>query len=167
MRVLNKCIQVTFVCLKDSRVICYFCLCIYLQMYACLHLRFYQNLLETFLHWKLVDFWSVTCFMHMCFGPQLCHMSLLCSCTKVQFNSVTQSCLTLCGFMDYSMPGFPVHHQLPELAQTHVHWVGDAIQPSHPPSSPSPSAFNLPQHQGLSQWVSSLHQVAKVLALQH
>ena len=64
------------------------------------------------------------------------------------------------------MPGFPVHHQLPELAQIHVHQVGDAIQPSHPLSSPSPPAFNLSQHQGLFQWVSSSHQVAKMLELQ-
>ena len=67
--------------------------------------------------------------------------------------------------MDCSMPGFPVHHQLPELAQTHVHWVGDTIHPSHRLSSPSP-AFNLSQHQGLFQWVSSLYQVAKVLEFQ-
>ena len=66
-----------------------------------------------------------------------------------------------------STPGFPVHHQLPELAQTHVHRVSDAIQLSHSLSSPSPSAFNLSQHQGLFQWVSSLHQVAKALELQH
>ena len=64
--------------------------------------------------------------------------------------------------MDCSMPGLPVHHQLPEFTQTHVHWVGDAIQPFHPLSSPSPPAFNLAQHQGLFQWVSSSHQVAKV-----
>ena len=64
-----------------------------------------------------------------------------------------------------STPGFPVHHQLPELAQTHTHWVSDAIQPSHP-SSPSPPAFNLSQHQGLFQWVSSSHQVAQVLEFQ-
>ena len=64
---------------------------------------------------------------------------------------------------DCSMPGFPVHHQLPELAQTHVHWVSDAIQPSQPLLSTSPPAFNLSQHQGLLQWVSSSHQVAKVL----
>ena len=67
--------------------------------------------------------------------------------------------------MDCSTPGFPVHHHLPELPQTHVHWVSDAIQPSHPLSSPSP-AFNLSQHQCLFQWVSSSHQVAKVLELQ-
>ena len=77
----------------------------------------------------------------------------------------TQSCLTLCNPTDCSMPGLPVHHQLPELAQTHVHQVGDAIQPSHPLSSPSPPALNLSQHQGLFQ-VSSSHQVAKVLELQ-
>ena len=81
-------------------------------------------------------------------------------------SSVTQSWPNLCNPMDCSMPGFPVHHQLPELAQTHVYWVGDAIQPSHPLSSPSPPAFNLSQHQGLFQWVSSLHQVAKVLEFQ-
>ena len=69
--------------------------------------------------------------------------------------------------MHCSMPGFPVCHQLPELAQTHVHWVGDTIQPSQPLFSPSPPVFNLSQHQGLFQWVSSLHQVAKVLELQH
>ena len=67
--------------------------------------------------------------------------------------------------MNHSMPGVPVYHQLPESTQTHVHWVGDAIQPSHPLSSPSP-AFNLSQHQGLFQWVSSLHQAAKVLEFQ-
>ena len=65
--------------------------------------------------------------------------------------------------MDCSMPGFPVHHQLPELAQTHVHWVDDAIHPSHPLTSPSPPAFSLSQHQGLSQWFSSLHQVTRML----
>ena len=64
------------------------------------------------------------------------------------------------------MPGLPVHHQLPEFTETHVHWVGDAIQPPHPLSSPSPHAFNLSQHQGLFTWVSSLHKVAKVLEFQ-
>ena len=79
-----------------------------------------------------------------------------------QFSSVIQSCPTLCNLMNHRTPGLPVHHQLPESTQTHVHWVGDAIQPSHPLSSPSPSALNLSQHQGLFQWVSSSHQVAKV-----
>ena len=81
-------------------------------------------------------------------------------------SSVTQVCPTLCNPMDCSTPGLPVHHHLPELAQTHVHWVSDAIQPSHPLSSPSPPAPNPSQHQGLFQWVSSLYQVAKGLELQ-
>ena len=85
---------------------------------------------------------------------------------SIQFSSVTQSCLTLCDPMDCSTPGLPVHHQLLEFTQTHVHWVGDAIQPSHPLSSPSPPAFNLSQHQGLFKWVISLHQVAKLLEFQ-
>ena len=80
-----------------------------------------------------------------------------------QFSSVTQSCLTLCDPMDCSTPGPHVHHQFPEFTQIHVHWVGDEIQPSHPLSSPSPPTFNLSRHQGLFQWVSSSHQVAKVL----
>ena len=82
-------------------------------------------------------------------------------------SSVAQSCLTLCNPMDCSMPGLPVHHQLPEVTQTCVHQVGDAIQPSHPLLSPSPPALNLFQCQGLFQWVSSSHQVAEVLELQH
>ena len=79
---------------------------------------------------------------------------------KVQFSSVVQSYPTVCNPMDCSMPGFSVHHQLQELTQTHVHRVINAIQPSHPLSSSSPPAFNLSQHQGLFQWVSSSHQVA-------
>ena len=86
--------------------------------------------------------------------------------SSVQFSSVAQSCLTLCDPIDCSTPGLPVHHQLSEFTQTHVHWVGDAIQPSHPLSSPSPLAFNLSQHQGLFRWLSSSHQVAKVLEFQ-
>ena len=81
------------------------------------------------------------------------------------FSSVTQSCPTLCDPMNCSTPGLPVQHQLLEFTQTHVHWVGDAIQPSYPLSSPSPPALNLSQHQGLFQWVSSSHQVAKVLGV--
>ena len=104
----------------------------------------------------------------------------------VQFSSVAQLCPTLCDPMNRSTPdlpaaakslqtcptlwdpidGSPVHHQLPESTQTHVHWVGDAIQPSDSLSSPSPPALNLPQHEGLFRWVSSSHQVAKVLEFQ-
>ena len=81
-------------------------------------------------------------------------------------SSVAQLCPTLWDPMDCSMPGLPVHHQLPEFTHTHVHRVGVAIQPSHPLLSPSPPAFDLPQHQGLFKWVSSLHRVAKVLEFQ-
>ena len=84
----------------------------------------------------------------------------------LQFSSVAQSCPTLCEPMNRSTPGLPVHHQLPEFTQTHVHRVGDAIQPSHPLSSPSPPAPNPSQHQSLFQWVNSLHEVAKVLEFQ-
>ena len=91
----------------------------------------------------------------------LCHSFCL-----IQFSSVAQSSPILCEPMDCSTPGFPIHHQLPELAQTHVNQVSDAIQPSHPLSCLSPPAFNISQHQGLFQWVSSSHQVAKVLEFQ-
>ena len=88
---------------------------------------------------------------------------------SVQFSSVTQSCPTLCNSMNHSTLGLPVHHQLPEFTQTHVHRVGDAIQPSHLLSSPSPPGPNPSQHQGLFQWVTSSHEVAKVseFQLQH
>ena len=85
---------------------------------------------------------------------------------SIQFSSVTQSCPNICSPMDCSTPGLPVHRQLPEFTQTHVHWVNDAIQPSHPLSSPFPPVFNLSPHQGLFKWVSSLHLVAKVLEFQ-
>ena len=85
---------------------------------------------------------------------------------SVQFSSVAQSCPTLCDPMNRSTPGLPVHHQLPEFTQTHVHRVGDAIQPSHPLSSPSPPSPNPSQHQGLFQSVKSSHEVAKVLEFQ-
>ena len=87
----------------------------------------------------------------------------------IQFSSVAQSCPTLCDPMNRSTPGLPVHHHLPEFTETHVHWVSDAIQPSHLGSSPSPPAPNPSQHQSLFQWVNSSHEVAKVLEflLQH
>ena len=87
------------------------------------------------------------------------------SCKKlsVQFSSVTQPCSTLWDPMDYSTPGFPVRNQLSVPTQTPVHWIGDAIQLSHPLLSPSPPTLNHSQHQGLFKWVSSSHQVVKVL----
>ena len=86
--------------------------------------------------------------------------------TNIQFSSVTQSFLTLCDLMDFCTPGFPDHHQHVELTQTHVHQVDDAILPSHHLSSPSPHTYSLSQHQGLFQWVSSSHQVARELECQ-
>ena len=86
--------------------------------------------------------------------------------SPVQFSSETQWCATLCNCMDCCMPGLNVHHQLPEITQTHVHWLSDAIQLSHSLLSPSPPAINLSQHQGFFKWVSSSHQVAKVLEFQ-
>ena len=86
---------------------------------------------------------------------------------SIQFSSVTLSCLTLCEPVNHSTPGLPVHHQLLVFTQTHVHRVGDAIQPSHPLLSPSPPAPNPFQHQGIFQWVNSSCEVARVLELQH
>ena len=94
------------------------------------------------------------------------YFSTLCVCNftlighSVQFSSFAQTCPILWDPTDCSTPGFPVHHQLPEFTQIHVHWASDAIQPSQPP------AFNLSQHQGLLKWVSSSHQVAKVMEFQ-
>ena len=110
--------------------------------------------------------------LHLLFG----HHHARCVCVSiqpwrsrnpsVQFSSVAQSCSTLCDPANCSTPGLPVHHRLPESTQTHVHWVGDAIQPSHSLLSPSLPALNLSQQQGFFQWVSSSHQVAKVLEFQ-
>ena len=86
--------------------------------------------------------------------------------SSAQLSSVTQSCPTLCNPMDCRTPGLPVHHQFPEPAQTPVRRIGDIIQPPHPLSSPSPPTFNLSQHQGFFQLVSSSHQVARVLEFQ-
>ena len=100
------------------------------------------------------------------FKKSLWHLTQITLIKINQFSSVAQSCPTLCDPMNCSMPGLPVHHQLLEFTQTHVHRVGDAIQPSHPLSSPSPPAPNPSQHQGLFQWVNSSHEVAKVLEFQ-
>ena len=93
----------------------------------------------------------------------MCMPLMLLNCILCCF--VGQLCLTLCDLMDCSTPGFPVLHYLLESPQTHVHWIGDAIQPSHPLSSPSPPAISLSQHQGLFQWVGCLQQVTEVLEL--
>ena len=120
-----------------------------------MHIR-YISLLFPFLAPNLYRF----VFVHVC--TYICTYNCMYLYTY-QFSSVAQSCLTLCNPKNHSTPRLPVHRQLPVFTQTHVQPVGDAIQPSPPLSSPCPPAFNLSQHQGLFQWVSSSHQVAKVL----
>ena len=120
------------------------------------YLTFMESNLLIFLVWILFSVSSIRCSTCFKFLPN----------NLFQFSSVAQSCPTLCNPMSHSTPGFPVHHQLPESTQTHVHWVGDTIQPSHPLPSPSPPALKLSQHQGLFQWISSSHQVTKVLDFQ-
>ena len=133
-----------------------------------IYLLFSLTFLSPCANWACCKTWIPKCSKAMVIkgeenGPGSFLVAIL---TEVQFSSVAQLCLNLCNSMDCSTTGLPVHHQLPELAQTHAHWVGDAIQPSHPLSSPSPPAFNLSQHKGLFQWVSSSHQVTQVLAFQ-
>ena len=122
-------------------------------------LRIYQLFLGLQISGDCLLFFSFW-LLHVTDGRIIC--AAITAETTTQFSSVAHSCPALCDPMDCSTPGLPVHHQLPEFTQTHVHWVGDAIQPSHPLSSPS-SAPNLSQHQSIFKWVSSLHQVAKVL----
>ena len=105
-------------------------------------------------------------FLHLCLYSCPVNMFISTICLDSIFSSVAQSCLTLCDALDHSTPGFPVHHQLPEPTQTHVYCISDAIQPSHPLSSPSPPAFNLSRHQGPFQWVGFWRQVTKVLDFQ-
>ena len=103
--------------------------------------RYYTNKLQTF-----------------CFTTKPNQGAISAYISSVWFSSVAQSCPTLCDPMDCSTPDLPVHHQLPEFTQTHVHWVSDAIQPSHPLLYPSAPAFNISQHQGLFIWIRSSHQ---------
>ena len=98
-----------------------------------------------------------------CKIPKMSQMTKVYHLLNIQFSSVPQWCPTLCDPMNRSTPGLPVHHQLLKFTQTHVYQVGDAIQPSHPLLSPSPSALSPSQHQGLFQWVNFSHEVAKVL----
>ena len=130
------------------------CLSVYWSQFYPLHCFLLPQEQTKVLPLMHIDMWvrfhSVPSLSHICFP----------------FSSVAQSCPTLCNPMNHSMPGLPVPYQLPESTQTHVHWISDAIQPSHPLSSPSPPAPNLSRHQGLFLWVSSSHQVAKVLEFQ-
>ena len=113
---------------------------------------------------RFPEHWDVR--IHKASSPKV-ETSVFCPCCSSPFSSVQSlSHVRLWNPMDCSTPGFPVYRQLPELAQTHVHQVGDAIQPSHPLSSSSVPALNISQHQGLFQWASSSHQLAKVLEFQ-
>ena len=94
-------------------------------------------------------------YVYMCLKRHMTPLLAISWTVLLQFSSVAQLCPILCDPMDCNMPGFPVPYQLPELTQTHVHWVGDAIQLSHPLLSPSPPTFSLSQHQGLFQWGSN------------
>ena len=137
----------SFIPLKMSEYSIHLLLLAFLQKYFLMNMKFKQSSI-------------VTSF--------LLHLSSVGSAQwlRVQFSSVTQSYPTLCNPMNHSTPGLPVHHQLPEFTQTHVHRVGDAIQPFHPLSSPFPPPPNPSQHQSLFQWVNSSHEVAKVLEFQ-
>ena len=117
------------------------------------------------LHDILLSLVSVFWEVNVCHNFSIvCTFNMLWVSIFIQFSLVAQLCLNLCDSMNCSTPGLPVHHQLPESTQTHVQ--GDAFQPSHPLSYPSPPALNLSQHQGLFRWVSSSHEVAKVLEFQ-
>ena len=125
------------------------------------------------LYFLVIEWWAQTVSIPKDQGPSRSLLLSMISLWKldsitctVLCSSVTQSCPTLCDPKNHSMPGLPVHHQLPEFTQTHLHRVSDAIQPSHPLSSPSPLAPNPSQHQSLFQWVNSSHEVAKVLEFQ-
>ena len=118
------------------------------------------------IHWRVYNFIANTGKGVLFLPPSDTYIRSFLYLLSVQFSPVTQSCLTLCDPMNCSTPGLPVHHQLPEFTQTNVHWVSDAIQPSHPLSSPSPPAPNLSQHQSLFQWVNSSQEAAKVLEFQ-
>ena len=105
--------------------------------------------------------------LYLTFSPNVAVTVIYCTKTiYIYIYIVAKSCPSVCDPMDCSMPGLPVPHHLPEFTQVHVHWIGDAIQPSHPLLSPSPFALSLSQHQGFFQWVGFSHQMAKVLELQ-
>ena len=137
----------------------------FLCMIVCL--VFSMIMLSKWLASKLISGWARSLVSPIALRKATWTAKLPLECvSSVQFSSVTQSCLTLCDPMNRSTPGLPVHHYLPEFTQTHLHRVGDAIQPSHPLSSPFPPAPNPSQHQSLFQWVNSSDEFAKVLEFQ-
>ena len=134
------------------------------RLWTCYSTRFSETLIDLLLTLNSKPTWSW--FLCEVWGRGLCQPLVFSNLTFVVVVEALKSCLTLFDPMNCSTPGFPVLHYLLEFAQTHVQWVGDAIQPSHPLLPPSPPAFKLSQHQGLCRWVSSSHQVAKGLELQ-
>ena len=119
-----------------------------------------------FYMWRIMSLQTGTVLFLLFQSGFLLFLSFSDCCGSVQSSSVAQSCPTLCDPMNRSMLGLPVHHQIPEFTQTHVHRVSDGIQSSHPLSFPSPPAPNPSQHQSLFQWVNTSHEVAKVLEFQ-
>jgi len=141
----------------------YMCVCIYIYVCVYIYIYIYQRVSVCILMFDSLQPHGLQPAKIFCLWDSPGKNTAVGS---VQFSSVTELFPTLCDPMDYSMPGLPVHHQLPEFAQTHVHWDSNVIQPFHPLWSLSPLTFNFSQHQGLFQWVSSSHQVAKVLEFQ-
>ena len=139
---------------------------IYLRMYSNINGKFQQCKNRSYFCTNLICRSTVWVFSNTNGSHQGTVSRTTPNCKYYQFSSVAQSCPTLCHPMNLTTPGLPVHHHLLKLTQTHVHRVGDTIQPSHPLSSPSPPAPNPSQHQSLFQWVNSSHEVAKVLQFQ-
>ena len=125
-----------------------------------------KNLVNSVIFHKLLSIFIYSWFWPVSFLVLIFWLKIKVQFSSVQFTSVAQLCPTLVDPMNRSTPGLPIHHQLPEFIQTHAHRVGDAIQPSHTLSSPSPPAPNPSQHQGFFQWFNSSHEVAKVLEFQ-
>ena len=155
-----------YVCLHANIMLFYYCsFLIKFEIKMCDTSNFifppedYCGYLESFSNLLSLVLWSLHFMLICALKVEISHVG-------ISVSSVTQSCRTLCNPMDCNMLGLPVHHQLPEFTQTHVQWVSDAIQPCHSLLSPSSPTFNLSQHLGLFKWVSSLHQVAKVLEFQ-
>ena len=168
--ILEKCSSITLVIINSHSNDCE---CYVIVLLICCSLK------TNDVGYLFIDYWTFVYFLwgnvyhslfHYSFWLSFCCWVLeflyIFKILKLYHQLVTQSCLTLCDPMNRSTPGLPVHHQLLEFTQTHVHQVRDAIQPSHPLSYPSSPAPNPSQHQSLFQWVNSLHEVAKVLEFQ-
>ena len=145
---------------------------VYIYVCVCVNTHIYKKYIYVWIHvYSLIYIYTHIVCMYICVYVYIhtytfLSPKLLYGIASDQIRSVAQSCLTFCNPMNHSTPGLPVHHQLPEFTQTHVHRVSDAIQPSHPLSSPSPPVPNPSQHHSLFQWVNSSHEVAKVLEFQ-